>query len=378
MSDNQLESASNDSFTTTSTQSWFSRLGNALVGILFGIVLLPLAGWGLFWNEGRAVQTARSLAEGAGIVISVPIERVDAANEGRLVHVSGLVRAEKPPGDTELNVAAPPGTLRLVRQVEMFQWQENSSSETRTRLGGGTETVTTYNYQRVWHDGRLDSGRFRQPEGHQNPQPRHAALAFNAQGVMLGGFRISDAQVSGLSGGETLPEGTRFLGASADTPRVGDLRITWRAIRPEALSIIAAQSGDGFGPYATRAGDRLFRLDQGRVPAAAMIQAAQEENRILTWVLRAVGVVVVFLGFALILNPLKVLADVIPPLGAVIGFGTGLVAMVLTLVVAPSIIAIAWLVYRPLVGVAILATGLALAFGVIWLRKQRPLQGKPA
>ena len=383
MSDNQNDpgwgqSTSNDRFTTTTSQSWFSRLGSALTGILVGIVLLPLAGWGVFWNEGRAVQTARSLAEGAGLVISVPIERPDAANEGRLVHVSGVVRAERPPGDAELNVAAPGGTLRLVRQVEMFQWQETSSSETRTRLGGGTETVTTYNYQRIWHEGRIDSGRFRQPDGHQNPQPRYASQAFNAANVTLGGFRVSDAQVNGLSGGEPLAEGTRFLGASAETPRVGDQRVSWRAIRPEALSVIAAQSGDGFGPYATRAGDRLFRLEQGRVPAAAMIQAAQDENRILTWVLRLVGIIVIFIGFALILNPLKVLADVIPPLGAIVGFGTALIAAVLTLIFAPAIIALAWLVYRPLVGIAILAVGLALAYGVTRLRKTRPLQGKPA
>ena len=374
-----------DSFSETTTQSWFSRLAGALGGILIGLILLPLAGWGLFWNEGRAVQTARSLAEGAGIVRSVAAEQPDPANEGRLVHVSGAVRSEKPPGDAELNIAAPPGTLRLLRQVEMYQWQEQTSSETRTKLGGGTETVTTYSYRRVWHEGLIDSSRFRQPDGHQNPQPRYASRAFNAPGVMLGGFRLSDAQVSGLSGGEVFAppgagtDGVLFLGANAEAPRVGDLRVTWRIIRPEALSVIGAQIGDGFGRFQTSAGDRLFRMDQGRVPAAAMIQAAQDENRILTWILRLVGAVVIFIGWLLILNPLKVLADVIPPLGWVVGVGTGLIAGVLTLSLAPTIIAIAWLVYRPLVGIAILATGFALAFGLTRLRRTRPaLQGKPA
>lgn len=383
MSDNSSDPG--DSFTQTTTQSWFSRMGGALTGILVGLVLLPLVGWGLFWNEGRAVQTARSLAEGANLVQTVPAERPDPANEGRLIHVSGAVRTEKPPGDPDLNIAATPGTLRLLRQVEMYQWQEQTSSETRTRLGGGTETVTTYSYRRIWHEGRMDSGRFRQPDGHQNPQPRHASRAFNAPGVMLGGFRLSDAQVSGLSGGEAFTppgattDGGMFIGANAEEPRVGDLRITWRVIRPESLSVIAAQSGDGFAPYPTRAGDRLFRLDQGRVAPAAMIQAAQDENRILTWILRLVGVMVMFVGWLLIFNPVKVLADVIPPLGWVVGVGTGLISGVLTLILAPTIIAIAWLVYRPLVGIAILAVGFALAFGLTRLRRRRPaLQGKPA
>jgi len=370
------------SFTETTSQSWFSRIGGALTGILVGLVLLPVAGVLLFWNEGRAVQTARSLAEGAGLVLSVSAERPDPANEGRLVHVSGAVRTGKPPGDVELEAVPPVGALRLFRQVEMYQWQEQSSSETRTKLGGGTETVTTYNYRRVWQEGRIDSSRFRQPDGHQNPQPRHASRAFNAEGVMLGGFRLSDQQVSGLSGGDPFTPGNeqapRHIGASAENPRLGDLRVTWRVVKPDSLSVIAAQMGDGFGPYATRAGDRLFRLDQGLVSAAAMILEAQNENRILTWILRLVGVVVMLIGWMLIFNPLKVLADVIPPLGWIVGFGTGLFAAILTAIFAPITIAIAWLFYRPLVGVLILAIGAACVFALSRLRRSRPVQGKPA
>ena len=149
-------------------------------------------------------------------------------------------------------------------------------------------------------------------------------------------------------------------------------------MKPDSLSIIAAQMGDGFGLYATRAGDRLFRLDQGRVSAAAMIQEAEAENRILTWILRGVGVVVMLIGWMLIFNPLKVLADVIPPLGWIVGFGTGLFAAILTAIFAPITIAIAWMFYRPLVGVLILALGAVCVFALTRLRRNRPVQGKPA
>jgi len=374
-----------DSFTETTSQSWFQRIGSALMGILFGLILLPASGFLLFWNEGRAVQTARSLTEGAGLVMNVAAERPDAANEGRLVHVTGSIRVARAPRDTELDVTPPEGTLRLIRRVEMYQWQEQTSTETQTRMGGGQDMVTTYTYRRVWQEGRIDSSRFRQPDGHQNPQPRHASRAFNAEGVMLGGFRISDSQINGIPaeaefaipGGTA--EGGRYLGANPDNPRVGDLRITWRVARPDALSVIGAQLGDGFGPYATRAGDRLFMIQAGRMPAAAMFQQAQDENRILTWVLRLVGVVVMFLGWQIIFNPFKVLADVVPFIGSIMGFGTGLLAAVLTCILAPTTIAIAWLFYRPVVGIAILLLGLGLAFGLSRLRRARPaVQGKPA
>jgi hypothetical protein len=35
---------SNDSFTEVTSQSWFSRLGNALKGIIFGLILVAVSG----------------------------------------------------------------------------------------------------------------------------------------------------------------------------------------------------------------------------------------------------------------------------------------------------------------------------------------------
>lgn len=374
------EPGDGETFTSTSSQSWFSRLGSAMVGLLIGLLMIPGSGALLFWNEGRAVQTARSLTEGAGLVREASADRPDPANEGKLIHVSGPVRAPQVPLDTELDAKPPNGTLRLVRQVEMFQWLEENRSETRTRMGGGTETVTTSTYRRGWHDGRVDSSRFRQPDGHQNPTLRYQPRSFNAQGVTLGGFRLSEQQINSLPTDQTLTlpsgEGTRYIGSDPNNPRVGDLRITWRFARPSDVSVVAAQVGDAFGPYATNAGDRLMLTRAGSVPASAMFQQAQDDNKLLTWILRLVGVVVMFIGWALLFNPLKVLADVIPPLGAVVGFGTGALAGVLTVLIAPVIIAFAWLFYRPLVGIAILAVGIGLAYGITRLRQRRPKQEK--
>ena len=367
---------SQDSFTETTSQGWLSRLGGALKGILIGLVLVPIAGWLLFWNEGRAVQTARSLTEGAGLVQTVQPDRVEPGNEGKLIHLIATPRIVTPPRDSDLGITPPAGTLRLLRRVEMFQWREETESETRTKLGGGTETVTTYRYSRVWAEDRIDSSRFRQQDGHQNPQPRYPGRSFVAQGVTLGAFALAEPQVARLEADRALPaaggdgDATRYIGADATSPRIGDLRITWRVAQPEAISVIGAQAGGGFAPFATRAGDRLLMIEPGRQTAAEMFRDAQEDNALFTWILRAAGVVVMLIGFALLMAPLKVLADVIPPLGALVGFGTGLVAMILTLVLAPTIIAVAWLFYRPLLAIGILAAGFAAAWGLTRLRRR--------
>ena len=109
----------------------------------------------------------------------------------------------------------------------------------------------------------------------------------------------------------------------------------------------------------------------GQVPASEMFQQAEQANTFFTWLLRVVGVVVIFFGFRMFFNPLSVLADVIPFLGSLVGFGAGLLAAVLTLVIAPAIIAVAWLAYRPVVGIGVLVVGFALAFGLSRLRRPR-------
>ncbi len=66
--------------TKTST-SWFSRLGGALTGALFGFVLFIAAIVALFWNEGRSVATYKSLVEGQSIVVvAADASRIDPAS----------------------------------------------------------------------------------------------------------------------------------------------------------------------------------------------------------------------------------------------------------------------------------------------------------
>jgi hypothetical protein len=136
-----------NTFTEITSRSWISRIGQSIVGVLIGLVMVIASIVVLFWNEGRAIQTARSLAEGAGLVADVDSTRVDPANEGKLVHISGDLTAPGRLSDAEFGVTAK--GLRLVRTVEMYQWKEETKTETRQKLGGGEEDVTTYTYLRL-------------------------------------------------------------------------------------------------------------------------------------------------------------------------------------------------------------------------------------
>lgn len=380
MTDSLTEVAA-DSFTEVTTKSWGSRLADSIKGVLFGLVLIVGAGVFLFWNEGRAVQTQRSLTEGASLVVSVDPGRVDPANDGKLVHVSGDLKPGATLVDPEFTITA--AALRLVRTVEMYQWKEETKTETRRNVGGSEETITTYEYHRTWSESRNDSSRFRRPEGHVNPQMRYRGASYSSRDATLGAFRPGTNVIDQLPASGTLridpslakAVSTRvrgpvhavdnyiYLGDDPSQPRIGDLRVSYRFAPAGPASIVGRQAGNGFAEYQTQAGDALLMARPGTMSAAEMFAAAHRDNRILTWILRFAGVFAMFIGFLLILKPLVIVADVVPFIGSILGAGAAIVSLVLTAIVAPTVIAIAWFWYRPLVSAVVLGIGLALAYG---------------
>ncbi|MGO4833645.1 TMEM43 family protein, partial [Rhizobiaceae sp. 2RAB30] len=363
-----------DTFTETVRVSWFSRIKNSVVGVLIGLLLILGMVWLLFWNEGRTIREARSLTEGAGIVVSADAGAVDAANQGRLVHVTGPVITNSRPADDTFGIVV--DGVRLVRNVEMYQWKQSSSSETTTKVGGGEETVSTYSYAKEWSDSPEDSSRFKVPAGHENPSMEIRNKTFQVSSGTLGAFDLDRQVLNGIGGDRTL-DMTRdqaaaikaayggakrvtvaddriYLGADPTSPAIGDYRISYTVAPLGVISVVAKQAGDGFEPYRTTVGNEILLVGDGDVPAAEMFASAQADNALLKWILRAVGLVVMFIGFTLIMGPLGVLADVLPPVGSLVRMGTGLVAFVLTVIIGSATIAIAWFWYRPLLSIVLI------------------------
>lgn len=380
-----------DSFQEVTSVSWFGRIKRAVGGVIFGLILIVLMVIGLFWNEGRAVQTARSLAEGSGAVVSVGADSVDAANDGKLVHVSGPVTADSGLADPDFGIAAQ--GLRLSRSVEMYQWKEESKSETTKKLGGGEETVTTYSYSKVWDDSQIDSSDFKKPDGHQNPSmaihsrtfqiPQGKLVAFDLDTPVLDriegdkDYSLSADQSAAIKAAYTgtkplsIVDGRIYLGNDNTTPALGDYRIGYELAPLGVVSIVARQAGSRFEPYQTQAGDALLMVDTGNVPAEKMFADAVSANTLITWLLRGAGLLLLTIGFALFLSPIGVILDVIPFLGSMARMGTGIIAFVLAIMVGTTTIAIAWFWYRPLLAVGILAAGLIAAVIVYRIGRSR-------
>ncbi len=377
-------------FSETASQGWFSRLGGGLKNILFGFLLLIAAGVLLFWNEGRAVKTYKALKEGAGIIASVPAHKLDAANEGKLVHVSGPLSYPGKLTDRTFRVSV--SAMRLKRQVEMLQWHEETSTTTRKKLGGGTETTTTYTYKLAWSPKLVDSSLFKQPLGHENPPTMPIQPAsWVASDAHIGAFIVPASLAASLGRDEPVtldrtnrPDkaiaGRGRMGADSTIyfgsrfhDRPGDLRVRFVAATPEKASIIGMQKGASLVPYTASNGRTIFMSRAALVPATEMFAGAVRENRLMTWLLRGLGTFLLFIAFGMILNILRVIADTVPIFGSVIGAGATVISALLALAVAFLIIAVAWLFFRPLLSLGLLAAALGIAWLVRGKLKRAPV-----
>ena len=386
-----------DDATETSSKSWFEKIIDSLKAIVFGLIIVVGSGVLMFWNEGRSAQTAASLAEGAGLVQSVNSDKLDPALDGKLIHVAAPATTARPIRDPDFGVEA--NGLILARKVEMYQWKEDKKSETRKKLGGGEETVTTYSYSKEWSDKAVDSSRFRNASDHRNSaMPRTLSHEFKAPDAKLGAFALNERVLGLLSASEALEaqpsaltqaravlgqsaqvrQGTVYAGANPDQPAIGDVRVTWRLLPLTDISVVARQTQATFAPFLTSNGREVLLAETGVQPAALMFKHGQETNALLTWILRGVGLLLMFIGFRLMLTLLEVLGDLIPFVGDLIGAGASLLSLLATLIVAPVIIAFAWFFYRPLVAVGALLVGGALVVGVRTLMRKRVAAARPA
>ena len=363
-------------------QSWGQRLKSSFSGILFGVLMILGGVMLLFWNEGRAVKRAKALTEGEANVVSINAEQPSSAYEGKLVHFSAEAVTDETLRDADFEVSAQ--ALRLRREVEMFQWKESSSREEKKKLGGGTETVTTYSYSKGWSSSPINSDSFKQSQGHQNPSFPIDDQSITANVITAGNIILSSSFTSQLDAWQNLSvnreqaaagaallnrkvlvnSGGFYVGENASSPEIGDLRIKFSYVAPGMASFVGQLRGGQLVPYKARSGSSISLVSNNVRSSEEMFTVARQSNTTLTWMLRFLGVFLLFIAWNAILKPLSVLADVIPALGNLVEKGVGGIAFALAGMLGMGTIAFAWIFYRPLLGLTLLAISIAL---LVWI-----------
>lgn len=414
-----------DSYTEVTNKSWGSRMKNAFGGIGTGILLIIAATYLMYWNEGRSVRTGDAITEAQLAAEELPsISSVDASFNGKLVHAVGGTATTDELTDPMFGIKVN-NAVKLRRKVEYYQWIEESKQETRTKLGGGQETVTTYTYRMDWVSNPVNSQSFKQAAGHENTVRIQAKSEEQyAKNVTFGAYRLPDFFIRSISGEQAVPinltdderselqrvffsqnpldtvdntgnsnleeninnSGSQavrgpntminvqgnflYIGRRPNQPKVGDMRISFFEVPAQEISIIAKVSGDTFAPFRASNGENFSKLSMGNQEMSVMFDQAHSANSTMTWVLRIVGILLCIAGIRTVLAPLRVIADVIPILGSIVGAGTGLVAGLLGVAWSLVVIAFAWIRFRPVLGISLLAIAFVLVV-LLFLKGRR-------
>jgi hypothetical protein len=265
-----------NSFTHTSEKGWFSRIMESIKSVAVGLVLFVVAFPTLFWNEGCAVRTAKSLEAGAAAVVSVPTnDKVDSSYEGKLVHMTGKAVVTDELADPALGVSSK--AIKLSRSVEMYQWVEKKEEKTEKKAGGKEVTTTTYNYVTEWSTSFNDSDTFEHPEDHENPASMpYQSEEWHSNAVKFGAFDLPEILVSkihnyedmgateemleklpgDLKGRAKIAANQIYVGSEPNDPAIGDLRISYKIVKSDTPVSIVAQQPRGTPPRRRRPSPR--------------------------------------------------------------------------------------------------------------------------
>ncbi len=390
--------------TETTRESWGSRLGASLKGIVIGAALFIVAFPVLFWNEGDSVKTAKALDEGEGAYVAVESNGVvNPEMNGKLVHMTGKVETKDVLADDEFGISVE--GIRLERRVEMYQWVEDERTVEKKNVGGSVTKTTTYSYSKEWVERPVDSTQFHVQSENGVSYENPAAFEFagwkkSAANVKFGAFRFGEDMIAKVGGAKEYEIPASFTSRVARVkiqgnviyvpnsatrlneknerdvvaqPRIGDMRVTYKVVWPHEVSIVAKQQGDTFGAYTAKNGKSICMLADGVKDGAAMFASAKKGNAMKTWGMRVIGFLMMFIGLSMVLKPLSVLADVLPFLGNLMEMGISLVAGLVAMICSLVTIAIAWIFYRPILGIGLLVVAAVL----IWKLKQAK-RGKSA
>jgi len=367
-----------------------------LMQVFFAVMIVPmfllLVGL-LWWSESSTVEIKKSLEEGESKVITVPSGVVNKANEGKLVHVSGLATSKETLTDPRFETISVTNSLKLERRVEMYQWKETEHTETQSGYqGGSSHRYTKYSYDKKWSSKLIDSSRFHE-SGHDNPRSMPVKeWKEYARNPKLDAFKITKSLINKMGNGQEITpkttaglEGSRIVGNKLyhgsnpsykgglfNSANIGDIRISFHAHKPGEITVIAKQSGDTLSTYTTSNGETLELVANGRVRAEKMFGHARTLKSIMTWFVRFIIWVFLFVIICITFRLSSELINNIPLLGDLAKWGTILFSLVMAFSISALVISLTWISYRPLTSTPLLLCAIAFVILPRFINKKTP------
>jgi len=351
--------------TVVERKGFGTRMKNSFTGIFFGIIMVIIGIVVLVINERSNVINIKNVKELRDVYVDVKSDNVDKDSDGKLVVTSGTLGY----GDEVLtdevfgiSVKAP----ILERKVEIYQWVEDTEE---------SDDKTTYKYTKEWSDEVVDSSKFKEQSGHENNGSMpYSNNSYQAKELNVGAYKLSSDYFSLLSvegtyndlSAATVPEGYKvsngYITNSEDSsnPKVGDVRISFAYASYSDVTVMGKLNGSTITEYVTKKGSKITYLTDGIHDGEYVINSIEKGNKAMKWILRLIGTILIIGGVASVFGPLKTITSYVPILGSIVGGATGLIALFVGLAISLVVIAISWIVFRPVLGICLLVAAIGL------------------
>ena len=345
--------------TYTEKTGFLTNMKNSITGVFVGIILIIVGIGVLIYNERKNTINIKDVKELRDTYTDIKSDTVDKEYDGKLISTSNtLTFADEELKDTVFNISKI--TPLLTRTVEVYQWEETEESS-------GDET--TYKYDKKWSNEIIDSSKFKQESGHENPKNKaYDDTQEESKELKVGAYRLSNAYRSYINAnneitdltGATIPEGyktyNKYITNSKDTsnPEVGDVRISFNYASYDKVTVLGEIKGDLLDEYTTKKKSKIVYLVEGEHDGAYVIDEIEKNNNIWKWVLRLIGTLLVICGFTSFFGPISTLTSYVPFFGKVVKGVTGILGFLIGLAVSLLVIAISWIVFRPVLGICLL------------------------
>lgn len=342
-----------------------TRMKNGFSGILGGIILVLIGIGVLIWNERSNVKNIHDVKEMRDVYVDVSSDKVDKENNDKLIVTSGkLDFGDETLTDETFNISIK--TPTLVRVVEMYQWKEEVEEE---------QDKTTYNYTKVWSKELIDSSEFKQSGNHTNPSSMpYEEFSAHAQELKVGSFKLSSSFASLVTTNATysnfegakIPEGYKVNGKyitkaeDEEKDTIGDVRISFQYANYSDVTVMGKQHDDTIIEYTTKEKSRMTYFSEGTHDGEYIIAQIEKGNKMIKWLLRLIGTIMIMAGIKSLFGPLTALSSYVPILRNIVDGAAGIIAFFVGLAISLVVIAISWLVFRPILGISLLVGAIIL------------------
>ncbi len=399
-----------DTYTEVRKEGYLSRIWNALSWVVVWILLFIFSFFVLYWNEWKV-----NLAIVAKTATDVTSETQNLDElQGKLVSTFGTLKAKDWLSDAYLKAW---NYISIRRNVEVYAWVETTKEEREKHLWGSETTTTNYHYNKKWVSSAPDSSNFKYPEWHKNIKKSIEDKTLVAENLQIENFNL-DEKISlpwlsklnltdenvilsswlvrqgnylfkpyNVYKKDSLKTQEEYMddyiygvkeekkqekvAYDLNNPKIWDIRISYEVLENPVKNTTVfwkLENKNTINTFVWPKGSELYRAFVGNKEEA--IKTLQTEHKILTWWLRILWFLMMWIGLVSILNPLTVVLDVIPFLGNLWSWAIKTLSFVVALVLSLVTIIISMIIHN--IWALIIVIILFLAFIVyLWKKKKK-------